>query len=269
MARTRVQSGLYFLRWQLYPVTLAVPDHLAFVLRGLGRTRASVAARLKLAWFCIRIHLRLECGHNPKEALHILDEIIELPPDLPGVVIECGAYLGGSTAKLSHAVALTGRELIVCDSFAGLPEVGSGNHTHIKPNFKKGAYLGRLDEVKSNVARFGNIERVKFVSGWYAQSLNQLTGIPIACGFWDVDLKESFISCTRALWANVRPGSKVFLHDIDRAPVVEVFTNSTWWRKELGIDPPHFVGAYTGLSRLSPLIGYVIKGAEGDRLQKP
>jgi hypothetical protein len=61
------------------------------------------------------------------------------------------------------------------------------------------------------------------------------------------------------LWANLRPGSKVFVHDVDREPIVEVFLNSTWWNKEMGIDPPQLVGAGKGLSKLSPLIGYVIK----------
>jgi O-methyltransferase len=243
-------------------VILALPAHLAFVLRGLGNTRASIGPRLKLAGLCVIVHLRLECGHNPKEALYIVDEIIELPSDVPGVVVECGTYLGGSTAKLSYAVAIAGRELIVCDSFEGLPEVRSSNHTDTKADFKKGEYLGRLEEVKSNVARFGKIQCVRFVPGWYEESLNQLTDIPIVCGFWDVDLKESFTTCIKALWANLRPGSKVFLHDIDRAPVVDVFTNPTWWRKELGIDPPQIVGAYSGLSRLSPLIGYVIKAED-------
>ncbi len=259
MAATSVQRILFFLRWQLWPIILCFPSHVGFVLRGLGKSRTPVAPRIKLASLCIYIHLRLRCGHNPKEALHIVEEIIELPPDVSGVVVECGAYLGGSTAKLSQAVAIAGRELIVCDSFEGLPEVGSTNHTTIKPDFQKGEYVGRLEEVKENVARFGKIECVRFVQGWYEKSLGQLGDTPIACAFWDVDLQESFKTCIKALWKNLRPDAKVFLHDVDRPPVVEVFTDSSWWRTEMGTDPPQFEGAYKGLSKRSPLIGYVIK----------
>ena len=50
-------------------------------------------------------------------------EILKSPP-LPvteGVVVECGCYLGGSTANLSLICQAVGRELIVYDSFEGLP----------------------------------------------------------------------------------------------------------------------------------------------------
>lgn len=259
MTRTAIQSIVFYLHWRLWLVILAVPAHVAFVLRGLGNSRVAVMPRLKLAWICIIIHLRVKCGHSPMEALDVVEEIIELPLDMPGVIVECGAYLGGSTAKLSHAAAIAGRELFVCDSFEGLPEVSLSDHIDNKPDFNKGEYLGRLDIVKNNVDKFGKLHCVKFVPGWYEESLTQLSGIPVACAFWDVDLQESFKTCIRSLWANLRPGSKVFLHDVDRAPVVEVFADSAWWMEEMGINPPNFVGAYCGLGRLSPLIGYVIK----------
>jgi hypothetical protein len=260
MAAETMHTILFFIRWQLYPVILAFPSHVSFVLRGFGRmNRTPITPRIKLASHCIFIHLRVECGHNPKEALHIIEEIIEMPPDLDGVIVECGAFLGGSTAKLSHAVAITGRELVVCDSFEGLPEVGYTNHTEVKPDFQKGEYAGRLEEVKKNVTRFGKIACVKFVEGWYEESLVELNDTPIACAFWDVDLQESFKTCIKGLWKNLRPNAKVFLHDVDRPPVVEVFTDAAWWRREVGVEPPHFVGAIKGLSKRSPLIGYVIK----------
>jgi O-methyltransferase len=259
MASNKIEPILFFLRWQLYPIVISIPSHLGFVFRGLGNSRTRVAPRIKIATRCVGIHLRLRCGHNPTEALHIVEDIIELPPGREGVVVECGAYLGGSTAKLSQAAAIVGRELIVCDSFEGLPEVAVADHTDVKPDFQKGEYAGRLDEVKKNVTRYGDISRVRFVQGWYENSLGQLADTPIACAFWDVDLQESFTTCIKALWKNLQPDTKVFLHDVDRPPVVEVFTNTDWWRKEMGIDPPQFLGAYKGLGRRSPLIGYVVK----------
>lgn len=175
------------------------------------------------------------------------------------MVVECGSFLGGSTAKLSHAAALSGRQLIVCDSFEGLPGVASTDHDVQKPDFQAGEYRGRLDLVTRNVRKFGRLECVRFVPGWYEASLAQLAGTPIATAFWDVDLQASFLTCIQALWREVQPGSKVFLHDVDRAPVVAVFTDAAWWRTVLGSEPPQFVGANTGLDRASPLLGYVVK----------
>ena len=106
---------------------------------------------------------------------------------------------------------------------------------------------------------FGKIDCVEFIKGWYEDSLGQLAGIPIACAFWDVDLRESFLSCIKALWPQVAVGTKVFLHDVDRDPVVMAFTDTDWWDKQFSCDPPPFFGAHTGLGRLSPLMGYVVK----------
>jgi predicted O-methyltransferase YrrM len=250
---------LYFVRWQLLPVILALPGHLAFVARGMGNARTGVWRRLRLAGAAMAIHLRVPCAHNPMEAIYILEEIIELPPARAGNIVECGCARGGSSAKLSLAVSMIGRKLIVCDSFEGLPDVTTADHTDIKPDFKKGEYAGRLDEVRANIARFGRIECVEFVQGWYEQSLSRLSDTRIACAFLDVDLQESFQTCIDQLWDQVEPGGKVFIHDIDRPPVVQVFTDASWWESRVGVSPPPLFGALTGLGKLSPLLGYAIK----------
>lgn len=258
MARNAVQNVLFFVRWQLTPLVLAAPAHVAFILRG-HRRRGGMRARLRLVAETIRIHLSLEAGHLPKEALHVLEAILELPEEVPGAVVECGSYLGASTAKLSLAAAMTGRKLVVCDSFEGLPEVTAKDHTEIKPDFVSGAYAGRLELVSANVARYGRPDCVEYVPGWYSQSLGQLRGRPIACAFWDVDLHDSFTDCIKALWPELTPGSKVFIHDIDREPVVQAFSDRDWWLKEVGSEPPPLTGAYKGLSPMSRLIGYATK----------
>jgi len=261
MTRRRgIHRVLYFVRWQLAPVLHALPGHVALVMRGLRAAACcGPVMRLQLAWHAVCIHLCLECGHNPIEVLHIIEEIIELSPSRPGVVVECGTFMGGSTAKLSWAAALTGRKLIVCDSFEGLPDVGMADHVASKRDFRRGEYFGRLDQVQANVARFGRPQLVGYVVGWFDKSLHELNGIPIACAFWDVDLLDSFRACIRLLWKNVQPGSKVFIHDIDRQPVVDTFADPLWWKEQMGMEPPRLVGALTGLGHTSSLIGYAWK----------
>jgi len=268
MARTTFQNISYFVRWQLYPVVVALPAHAAFVMRGRGK-RFGVARRADLALRTIGIHLRLECGHLPKEVLHVLEEIVELPREVPGAVVECGCFLGASTAKLSLAASMTGRKLIVCDSFEGLPEVGAKDHTEVKFDFVTGAYAGRLEEVSRNVRRLGRPECVEYVPGWYSESLGRLSGTPIACAFWDVDLHDSFHDCIRGLWSGVAAGGKVFIHDIDREPVVKAFADADWWHDVVHTEPPALTGAYTGLSPLSPMIGYATKPMDLDRSASP
>lgn len=262
MRRNSTQSLFYFIRWQVLPAVLALPAHLGFISRGLRSRRCGLQARLQLASYSLYIHLRLECGHNPAEILSVIEEIVELDPAVQGQVLECGAYLGGSTAKLSRAAALAGRKLIVCDSFQGLPQVGSMDFQADKSEFHTGEYHGTLEIVQRNIQRFGQPGAVAYLPGWYEYSLSQLEDVPVACGFWDVDLQESFRACLLGLWRNIQPGSKVFIHDADRKAVVEVFTDADWWCTKLHTAPPELVGAYTGLGPGRPLLGYFVKDGE-------
>ena len=149
--RSRFHEFLYFVRWQLFLVVLSLPYHVAFVVRGLGATRAGFWKRARLACQILWIHLRIPCVHAPGELLAIVEEIVQLPAAVPGVVVECGCYKGGSTAKLSLAARLAGRQLIVCDSFQGLPEPGMSDRVEEKEAFQHGDFASRLDEVERNV----------------------------------------------------------------------------------------------------------------------
>jgi O-methyltransferase len=256
---------LYFVRWQLYPVCQSLPGHVAFIARGLRpRVRCGVIRRLRLAWHSLSIHLRVRCAHYPLELLLVMEEIAELPDDRAGIVIECGAFLGGSSAKLTHAAVCAGRSLVICDSFEGLPEVAKDDHVEGKQNFRHGQYAGRIDLVKRNVDRFGaRGVPVEYVAGWFNESLGTLRGRAIACAFWDVDLQESFRDCLRCLWRDIVPGAKVFIHDIGREPVADVFRDVHWWEHELRALPPRLVGARrgrrSGLARTAPNLGYAHK----------
>jgi hypothetical protein len=240
-------------------VLLALPGHAAFVGRGLGKAPVGAAKRLGLALKLVRIHLVIPCPHAPLELLHVVEHILDLPPTIGGAVVECGSYLGGSSAKLSHAAALTGRHLFVCDSFAGLPEVAPQNHLEGRASFRAGDFAAGLGRVRRNLGRYGNPAVVEFVPGWYPDSLARLAGVPIACLFLDVDLEESVRACLSVLWPRVRPGCKVFVHDVDRPPVVEPFADRPWWSNRLGSPPPPFTGRRTGLGPHKRLLGYAVK----------
>ena len=106
--RNALQEFLFFLRWQLRLVVLSLPYHAAFIARGVGDRRAGVWKRARLAGQVLWIHLRIPCIHTPGELLAIIEEIVTLPPPVPGAIVECGCYQGGSTAKLSLAAAIAG-----------------------------------------------------------------------------------------------------------------------------------------------------------------
>jgi O-methyltransferase len=184
---------------------------------------------------------------------------VTLPPTAPGAIIECGCYQGGSTAKLSLAAALVGRQLVVCDSFQGLPKPGESDLVNDKEAFECGDFASRLEAVERNVARYGNPGVVRYVAGWYQETLDQLAGMEIACVFLDVDLEESITVCLDKLWTSITPGCKVFVHDVDRVPVVRPFRNREWWAEKFGSPAPPFVGDGGGLGWQRRLLGYSVK----------
>ena len=60
--------------------------------------------------------------HSQQQILVFVRAILRAPRSSDGVIIEAGCFKGISSAKLSIAAALAAKELVICDSFEGLPD---------------------------------------------------------------------------------------------------------------------------------------------------
>jgi O-methyltransferase len=181
----------------------------------------------------------------------IAQEILSVPPAILGDVIECGCWKGASTASLSLVCRLVGRKLIVCDSFEGLPNDDvqiAHQYPHLKVYgfYKSGMYAGRLDEVKANVQRYGEISVCQFVPGFFSDTLIVLTE-PIAFAFLDVDLASSTRDCLKYIWPLLVDGGAIFSDDSCDMEVVRVWFDEEWWRREVGERAPGYIGSGCGL----------------------
>jgi O-methyltransferase len=156
----------------------------------------------------------------PHEDWHIatfVDAVLASP--VPGVLVECGVYQGVSAAKWSHLADMLGRKLVLFDSFRGLPDNDEPHHRSIDNRpifglFRGGAYAGTLAEVADTVARFGRPEVVRYVEGWFADTLPSFTE-PVAAAYLDVDLAASARTCLTHLWPLVTPGGCIVSQDGD------------------------------------------------------
>lgn len=101
-----------------------------------------------------------------------------------GDVLECGTFKGFSACCLSWVCSYLGKQLIVADSFEGLPE----NKTD--PYYKKGDFRGQLEEVRANIEDFGKIDNILFIKGFFETSLQGFNR-PLCMIWMDVDLYES------------------------------------------------------------------------------
>ena len=96
------------------------------------------------------------------EQLFIVTRLLNL--EVPGVMVECGTYKGGSAVNFSLACELVNRRLVICDSFAGLPRPSEQDRTHstidgMTDDYEAGWWRGTLAEVRGNITRYGAIDR--------------------------------------------------------------------------------------------------------------
>lgn len=188
----------------------------------------------------------VECPHNPSHILSFVVEMLKLPKDAEGCIVEAGCFKGGSTAKFSLVAKYLGRPLMVFDSFEGLPE-NSEDHsktihgTSIKGWFKGQQFRGSLDEVRRHVEEFGDISVCTFVPGWFEDTLPGYSE-KIAAAYLDVDLASSTRTCLQYLYPRIVPRGVLMSQDGDFPMVIDVFDDDDFWKNTVGCDKPHIQG---------------------------
>jgi len=194
-----------------------------------------------------KIDKEVPSAHNASHILKFLLAILKLPKDMDGCIVEAGAYKGGGTCKISLFTAHVNRKLFVFDSFQGLPpnnekhEKSLEGHS-IKNWFAEGNYAGSLEEVKSNVEKFGTIENCTFIKGWFEETLPQFHQ-PVALAYLDVDLAASIRTCLKNLYPLLVPGGSIYSQDGDFPLVIEVFKDEGFWKNEVGCEKiPEIIG---------------------------
>jgi O-methyltransferase len=244
---TGAYDMLRFLRrWRDYP----------FLMRFMfdSKMHASFRERLAIVRRAYLISFRVPCPHTQEEVLSYVRTILSLPRETQGVLVEAGCFKGGSTAKFSLAADLAGRELVVFDSFQGIPpnaEVMDKDIFGKKAGFPEGLFCGSLGEVRNNVSTYGRIERCRFVEGWFDNTMPHFDE-PIAAAYIDVDLASSTKTCLKYLFPRLQPGGVLYSQDGHLPVVIEVFNDDNFWQNEVGCRKPRMLGL--GTSKLITVI---------------
>jgi O-methyltransferase len=183
-------------------------------------------------------------GTSYKAHLAMAAKLFEIPPEVEGVVVECGCFVGGSTANLSLACELAGRELIVYDSFEGLPAPAPGDQ--YAKGSQTGALAADLETVRENVRRFGAIERCTFRRGWFSDTLPAHSE-PVVLAFLDVDYQASLDDCVRNLWPHLTERGYLFIDEYVLTDYCALFWSERYWRTHFDRRPPGLIGAGSGV----------------------
>lgn len=231
---------------KLYLV-LSVPISILFILNSQKihkRYAMSIYRKFKLGSTMFLNTIRIPTSTSYKAHLAMALKILETPPDVQGDVVECGTAHGGSAANLSLICKIVGRKLIIFDSFEGLPEPEPCDREG--KYYKKGDMCGTLDEVKSNITRYGAIECCEFVKGWFRDTLPTLDS-PILLAFLDVDLEASLHTCVKNIWRNLVERGYIFTDECVGTDYVALFYSERWWQRYFNRTPPGLIGAGSGL----------------------
>ena len=189
--------------------------------------------------------LRIQTGTTYKTHLAMALKLFETPPEVAGEVIECGTWKGGSAANLSLACRIVGRKLRIFDSFEGLP-AGDPLDREAKW-YNRGDYAGSLEEVRTNIAKYGAPECCEYVRGWFSDTLPRLDR-PVVLAFLDVDLEASLDCCVRYIYPQLTPKGHIFIDEVTGTDYCALFYSERWWRENFGRTPPGLIGAGVGLA---------------------
>ena len=206
--------------------------------------RMSWPRKFKLALRMLRNTRRVDTGTSYRAHLAMAVKLLEIPPTTKGVVVECGCWLGGSTANLSLICDIVGRRLVVYDSFEGLP-AADPNDKYASP-LGEGVFKGDLDLVKANVSRYGVVQCCEFRKGWFKETLPAHRE-PIVLCFLDVDYQSSLHECVVNLWPHVTQRGHVFIDEYTRLDYCALFFSERFWKEQFDTAPPGLMGAGTGI----------------------
>ena len=142
-----------------------------------------------------------------------------LRDSVPGDMIETGVWRGGTTIFLRgllRAHGVTDRTVYVADSFQGLPPpdvdrypADAGLDFHLVRELAVS-----LEEVQASFARYGLLDdQVRFVQGWFRDTLPGLAGHPWSLLRLDGDLYESTMDALTNLYPSLSVGGWIVIDD--------------------------------------------------------
>jgi O-methyltransferase len=168
---------------------------------------------------------------------------------VPGDLVETGVWRGGAAILMRGVLKAYGdttRAVWLADSFAGLPRPSAPEDAGDQL-WMLAPYLAvSIDTVKQNFVRYGLLDdQVRFLPGWFSDTLPTAPISEIAVLRLDGDMYESTMVALTSLYAKVSPGGFVIIDDYGALPNCRRAV--TDFRGALGIDAPITEIDWTGV----------------------
>lgn len=154
-------------------------------------------------------------GRERLDHLHWCVECV-LTEGIPGDLVETGVWRGGAVIFMCAVLAAHGdseRIVWAADSFQGLPKA-SHEHDLADDLSEHDVLAVTLDQVKENFAKYGLLDQqVRFLPGWFKDSLPDAPIEKLALARLDGDYYESTWDAIAALYPKLSPGGFLIVDD--------------------------------------------------------
>lgn len=136
---------------------------------------------------------------------------------IPGDFIETGVWRGGTTIFMRGLLAaqgVTDRNVWVADSFQGLPPPNPNQPQDTIPFHEWQQLAVSLDQVKANFHAYDLLDaQVRFVKGWFRDTLPVAPIERLAVARLDGDMYESTMDALTHLYHKLSPGGYLIVDD--------------------------------------------------------
>lgn len=162
--------------------------------------------------------------------------------DVPGDLMETGVWRGGAAIFLRAILAAYDdrtRSVWLADSFQGLPRPDADRYPADRddPHWTYADLPVSLDEVKENFRRYGLLDdRVRFLPGWFRDTLPDAPVEQLAVLRLDGDMYESTIQALDALYPKLSVGGYLIVDDYGAIPACRSAVDD--YRSAHGVDEP-------------------------------
>ena len=148
---------------------------------------------------------------NDIKVLELTEQLCRaaIEKELPGAFVEAGTAYGAHGVIMAETARLADKQVFLFDSFEGIPEYTNEDIEFTESygasggdvRKSSGITICRLEDVKETMQRYGSIENVAFVKGWFCDTLPKFyeSRCKIAVLRLDCDIYHSYADCFKYL----------------------------------------------------------------------
>ena len=158
---------------------------------------------------------------------------------VPGDLMETGSWRGGATIFMRAVLAAhddSGRQVWVADSFEGLPRPDPEKFPADRddPHWTYEGLAVPVEQVRENFRRYGLLDdRVRFLVGWFRDTLPTAPVEELAVLRLDGDMYESTMEALEALYPKLSVGGYLIVDDYGAIPSCRLAVDD--YRRDHGI----------------------------------